>query len=105
MSKSLPPLPHGFSWRPTASGGGELMLWGYSEMAVIQPLEDGRWLARVNIAFHESLHREAIARSKGQACYWVHRWAAREADWIYRARPEACALVLPNLRAYSTPCA
>lgn len=91
MKRPLPALPYGFTWRPLADGGGELVLWGHSEMASVQPLEGGGWLVRVNIAFHESLHREAIARSKGQACYWVHRWVAREAEVVYRTRPEECS--------------
>lgn len=62
-------------------------------MAAVEPLPDGTWLARVNIAFHESLHREAIARTKGRACYWVHRWVQREAATIYACRPRVCTMV------------
>ena len=61
-------------------------------MAAVEPLPDGSWLVRVNIAFHESLHREAVARSKGQACFWVHQWAQREAARIYACRPKVCSM-------------
>jgi hypothetical protein len=61
-------------------------------MATVERLLTGEWLARVNIAFHDSLHREAVAASKGQACYWVHRWAVREAHRIYEIRPRTCTI-------------
>jgi len=89
--KQLPLLPYGFSWRRRSDGGGELVLWGNIEVAAIQPTRDGRWLAAVNLPFHESLYREAVAESKQLACYWVHRWATRQAEMIYRARPEECS--------------
>lgn len=100
MKGVIPQLPYGFTWRPLPRGGGTLFLWGVNEMATVEPMRDGQWLARVNIAFAESLHREAIACSKGQACYWVHRWAIREAEKIYDARPESCSIVSRTALGY-----
>src|SRR5690349_1196236 len=95
MRRPLPPLPHGFAWRRCPAGEGELTLWGATEVAEIRWTEAG-WLSRVNVCFHPSLHRQALAGSKRQACYWVHRWVQARAGAIYRARPEACALVTPD---------
>lgn len=92
MARPLPPLPEGFSWRRRGEASGELRLWGVHEMATVRQLPTGRWLAKVNLAFHESLHRQAVAASKGQACYWVHCWAAREALAIYKLRPRTCTI-------------
>lgn len=92
MSNCLPPLPYGFAWRPKAGGGGELTIWGVEAVATVEPGR-GAWLSRVNICFHPSLHRDALAGSKRQACYWVHRWVKARAESIYRARPEACAVL------------
>jgi hypothetical protein len=42
-------------------------------MATVEQLSTGEWVARVNTAFHESLHREAVCTSKGRACYLMGR--------------------------------
>ena len=92
MPRLLPPLPEGFSWRRRGEASGELRLWGVHEMATVRKLPTGEWVAWVNLAFHESLHRKAVATSKWQACYWVHRWAGREARTIYELRPRTCTI-------------
>ena len=92
MPRPLPPLPEGFSWYRRRDGAGELKLWGVNEVASVEPLPDGRWLVRVNNTFHESTHREAIAPSKGLACFWIHRWAEREAYHLYSIRPRVPSL-------------
>lgn len=93
--RQLPPLPYGFAWRRRPGGLGELTIWGMETVARVEPI-DCRWRSRVNVCFHESLHRGAIAGTKRQACYWVHRWVIARAEAIYRARPEACVLVRPK---------
>src|SRR5690606_15659786 len=91
----LPPLPRGFAWRRRRDGAGELALWGIEAVAVVERIPAG-WASRVNVCFHSSLHREALAGSKRQACYWVHRWVQARAAAIHRARPEACVNVTPD---------
>lgn len=95
MDRQLPPLPEGFSWRTSTEGVGELTLWGLTVVARIESSPMG-WVSRVNLCFHESLHRKAIAGSKRQACHWVHRWVAAHAERLCRARPESCVLVVPT---------
>lgn len=93
--RQLPPLPYGFFWRRCPGGRGELTIWGNEAVARVEPIDSG-WRTMVNVCFHESLHRGAIAGTKRQACYWVHRWAIARAEGIYMARPEACVLVRPR---------
>lgn len=95
MTRPLPALPRGFSWRRRGAGGGSLRIWGVVEVATVERAPNG-WISRVNVCFHASLHREALAGSKRQACYWVHRWAWARAETLYRARPEACVMVVPG---------
>ena len=92
---TLPDLPYGFAWRKAADGGGELTIWGSQVVAQVEPALSG-WRLRVNVCFHGSLHQEAIAGTKFQACYWIHCWAIARAEAIYRARPESCVLVKPK---------
>lgn len=70
-------------------------------VATIEPAAPG-WLSRVNVCFHESLHREALAGSKRQACYWVHRWIQVKADSIYRTRPRSCSMMGRPAGEYAT---
>jgi len=89
---TLPPLPEGFAWRPRIAGGGELTIWGVTPVAEVYRIDAG-WLSRVNVCFHPSLHKEGLAGSKRQACYWAQRWVQVKADAIYRARPRSCSML------------
>ena len=90
LTSSPPPLPHGFEWRRVGPIAEELCLWRVTAVARVEKW-DGAWIATVNLCFHASLHRQAHADSELQACYWVHRWAIKNAETLYKARPEACA--------------
>ena len=95
MARPLPPLPDGFAWRRSPKGIGELTIWNIQVVARVELL-GGQWRTSVNVCFHDSLHRYALAGSKHLACYWVHRWVITRAEAIYRARPKACILVTPR---------